>query len=228
MKKSDLSPEYLFSNYLERSLNQEEQVVFEERYASDPAFARVIDNASALAGISEKFNSPPLPLWDKSRSFGGLNRMPNASYRWFSMAAMAMSVCAMVMVLTGVQIRVDEQGVMFGTSVPQSSDTLHALVDDKLSRFHQENQILLTNYADALALQQQKSSAALTQYLLTSSRKERQADFAELVSFINDQRRDDQRFMTRQLSVLQREIDTIGHSYSQSVPATYLMSEEDE
>ena len=102
------------------------------------------------------------------------------------------------------------------------------MVDEKLNQFHTDNQLLLQNYADAMRDQQEQSAAALTHYLLSSSRQERQADFAELVSFINDQRQDDQRFMTRQLSSLQREIDSIGQGYSSTMPASYLMSEEDE
>ena len=49
---------------------------------------------------------------------------------------------------------------------------------------------------------------------MASSREERKEDFAELLTFINDQRIDDQRFYAQQFSRLQDEIDDIEIGYS--------------
>lgn len=225
-KSSKHLQDSIFSVWLEGSLNDEEQRHFDHFYETDKAFASAVNNARQVQDIAQDFDSVPLPHWDKGRLFASSPYQVKRSAPWFSFAAMAMSVGAMFLVLSGTQLRIDEHGVTF--TVANSQASLNAMVDDKLTQFHSDNQKLLQNYADAMRDQQEQSAAALTHYLLTSSRQERQADFAELVAFINDQRQDDQRFMTRQLSSLQREIDSIGQGYSSTMPANYLMSEEDE
>ena len=216
----------IFAAWLDRHLTEEEQANFEHFYSTDQAFSAAVDNAKNMRQVAQNFDSVPVPHWDKRRLFSSASYERIRTTPWFSIAAMAMSVGAMILVLSGTQLRIDSEGVTFFSATSQAS--LNALVDEKLTQFHSDNQVLLQNYADAMKEQQEQSAVALTHYLLSSSRQERQADFAELVSFINNQRQDDQRFMTRQLSSLQREINSIGQGYPSTMPANYLMSEEDE
>jgi hypothetical protein len=122
----------------------------------------------------------------------------------------ATSMLAIVMVLTGLQVRTDEGAMTISFAGKQAekqrSQEIEKLVNDKLAEFQTTQQLALTNYTQTMQQQQMDTSSQLTQYLLGASRKERREDFAELIKYVNEQRGDDQLFYVRQLNKLQQDI----------------------
>ena len=119
----------------------------------------------------------------------------------------------MVAVVSGFSVQVSEGKLTMGFQQGPSDEQVAALVNQKLNDYQQANQAMFTQYVAALQQQQQENSTQLTQYLLTSSRQERREDFAELIKFINQQRDDDQRYYARQLTQLQRDINSLDDGY---------------
>lgn len=215
--------EALLAAFLEGTLTQNQQDQFDALCQSDSDFAQRVDAASVIKNSADNFASPITPQWDKSSTFFE-HTVTKSKASWFSLSSMAMatSACALVAVLTGAQLSFDQNSIALTFSATQTKKDVDTLVAEKVATalgeqreyYQQVNQTLFKEYAQALSTQQQRSSAELTQYLLASSREERKEDFAELLTFINDQRIDDQRFYAQQFSRLQDEIDDIEIGYS--------------
>ena len=212
------NPEYLLAQWLENSLTQDERAAFEALCIKDAEFARQVEAATQLNVAVEQFSPPPMPAWDKDATFIAPDKPKWWQWQGLPVMSMAMSAAAMVMVISGFSVQVDNGRITMGfgqmTSQGPTEAEVAALVSEKLKDYQQANQAMFTQYVNALQQQQQDNSAQLAQYLLASSRQERREDFAELVQFINDQRNDDQRYYTRQLNQLQREINFIDDSYT--------------
>ncbi|GGW81321.1 hypothetical protein [Alteromonas halophila] len=199
----------LLAAWLEDSLTQAQRKAFEQLCTEDADFALRVEMAGRCFSATESFTAPAPPAWNKSATF-----TDNASPRWYQwqglpVASMAMSVLALVMVITGFRVEVSDSRLSLGFSERLDAQEVAALVEDRVDAYKQANQAVFRDYADALASQQRQSSAELTEYLLASSRKERREDFAELVKFINQQRSDDQQFYARQLHNLQQDVSAL-------------------
>ena len=212
------SPEYLFGQWLDNALTEDERNAFEDLCVSDADFAARVATATQLNVAAEQFCPPPMPAWDKNATFIAPDKPKWWQWQGLPAVSMAMSAAAMVMVLSGFSVQVQEGRVTLGfaQSAPAgpSEAEVAALVADRINDYQQANQAMFTQYVNALQQQQQESSTQLAQYLLKSSRQERREDFAELVQFINQQRDDDQRYYARQLTHLQREINAIDDGYT--------------
>lgn len=215
--------EALFAAYIDGELTHEQQEVFDAFVKTDSEFAARVESCNMLNAFADNFSAPPVPKWNKDATFFTSDETPKRA-GWFSLPgmAMAMSACAMLVVLSGARLNVSDNSIALTFSNAPDKQNVDALVAQKVAEalgeqreyYQQANQSLFKEYAQALSTQQQQSSAELTQYLLASSREERKEDFAELLKFINDQRIDDQRFYARQFSRLQDEIDDIEIGYS--------------
>ncbi len=211
--------ETLFAAFLDNTLTDKQRADFDALCISDSEFAQRVDISKRIESIADTFSAPTVPQWDKSRTFSPVYDQTRPS--WFSLSglAIATSACALLAVLTGAQFSVSEKGVELTFVSSPSASEVDALVAQKVAEtlseqrdyYQQANQTLFKEYAQALSTQQRESNAELTEYLLASSREERKQDFTELLTFINDQRIDDQRFYARQFSRLQGEIDEIGY-----------------
>ena len=212
------SPEYLFGQWLDDALTEDERSTFEALCMSDADFAARVATATQLNVAAEQFSAPPMPAWDKNATFIAPDKPKWWQWQGLPAVSMAMSAAAMVMVLSGFSVQMEDGRVTmgFGQNMPSgpSEAEVAALVADRINDYQQANQAMFTQYVNALQQQQQESSTQLAQYLLKSSRQERREDFAELVQFINQQRDDDQRYYARQLTHLQREINAIDDGYT--------------
>ena len=212
------SPEYLFGQWLDNALTEDERSAFEALCVSDADFAARVATATQLNVAAEQFSAPPMPAWDKNATFIAPDKPKWWQWQGLPAVSMAMSAAAMVMVMSGFSMQVEDGRVTmgFGQSVPKgpTEAEVAALVADRINHYQQANQAMFTQYVNALQQQQQESSTQLAQYLLKSSRQERREDFAELVQFINQQRDDDQRYYARQLTHLQREINAMDDGYT--------------
>lgn len=207
--------EELLAKWLDNSLTQTEREAFETLCTNDQSFADQVAAASHLNMMAEDFEQVAVPAWDAGATF--VHADTKRWWQWSGLPVMSLatSALAIVMVISGFQIRTGDGQLTIGfdSETPDKAE-IAALVEEKMNSYQQANQIMFGKYVDAIAAQQKESSAQLTQYLLSSSRQERREDFAELVKFINQQRDDDQRFMARQINHLQLDISALKGGYN--------------
>jgi len=206
LNKSRLSNEQLLGLWVEQQLSEPQQHEFEQRCVQDKDFGKQVQTYNLFAAQSEHYHRDEVPNWDRDSTFD----MPQKAKWWqwqgLSTLSFATSMLAIVMVLTGLQVRMDDGAMTISFADKQSTQEIDRLVDDRLAQFQQVQQVALTEYTQAMGQQQMDASTQLTQYLLGASRKERREDFAELIKYVNEQRGDDQLFYARQLNKLQQDI----------------------
>jgi hypothetical protein len=200
--------EQLLGMWLDGQLNEQQRLAFEQRCLDDESFAQQVETANVFNLHAQHYVEQDVPNWDRTLSFDRPEKAPWWHWQGLSGLSIALSVVAMVMVLTGFQVKVDEGAVTISFAAKQSNQEIERLVNDKLQQYQQDQQVAMSRFTQSLQQQQLDASGQLTQYLLTSSRKERREDFAELIKFINEQRSDDQLFYARQLNQLQQDIYT--------------------
>lgn len=198
--------EQLLGLWLDGQLNQEQRLAFEQRCVEDGSFAQQVEAANIFNLHAQQYVDQAVPDWNRAATFAPVEKAPWWHWQGLSGLSIAMSVMAMVMVVTGFQVRIDEGAVMISFADKPSNQQIERLVNDKLQLYQQEQQVAMNRFTQSLQQQQLDTSSQLTQYLLTSSRKERREDFAELIKFINEQRSDDQLFYARQLNQLQQDM----------------------
>mgnify|MGYP003625594129 FL=1 len=206
LDKPELSNQQLFGLWVEEQLSGSQQHEFEQRCVHDKDFAKQVETYNIFAVHSEHYHHDEVPNWDRESTFD----MPQKAkwWQWQGLPSLsfATSMLAIVMVLTGLQVRMEDGAMTISFADKQSTQEIDRLVDDRLAQFQQVQQLALTEYTQAMGQQQMDASAQLTQYLLGASRKERREDFAELIKYVNEQRGDDQLFYARQLNKLQQDI----------------------
>ncbi|MFC3094130.1 hypothetical protein DRW07_11645 [Alteromonas sediminis] len=200
-----ISNEALLAKWLDNALSKEEQALFEARYIEDSDFSARVDTANRVAFEVDQPGHVP-PAWDKQQTVAFSRQPSHNRWSWMPAASMAMSFAAIVMVVTGFEVNMQDGRVQMGFDLGPSQQEVAALLDEKMAQHQQNNQVLLAQYIDALQEQNRESRTELTRFLLDTSREERREDFAELIKFINEQRDDDQRFYARQLNKLEAEV----------------------
>jgi hypothetical protein len=210
MDKSELSNEQLFGLWVEQQLNEQQRNVFEQRCLDDAAFAKQVETFNMFSMQSEHYQSDEVPSWDRASTFNMPEKIKWWQWQGLPTLSFATSMLAIVMVLTGLQVRTDDGAMTISFAgkyrEQQSEQEIDKLVDVKLAEFQKTQQLALTNTIQTMQQQQMDASTQLTQYLLGASRKERREDFAELIKYVNEQRGDDQLFYVRQLNKLQQDI----------------------
>ena len=203
----ELDNETLLAKWLDNNLSKQERLVFEKRCVEDAEFSNRVETANRVAFDAQNNDVFTPPAWDKTNTIAfPRTSSPAGRWQWLPLGSMAMSVLAVVMVLSGFQIQTVNGNVQMGFNLSPSSQDIALLIDDKIAEYQATNQTLMAQYIDALQNQNAQSRTELTRFLLDTSREERREDFAELIKFINEQRDDDQRFYARQLNKLESEI----------------------
>ena len=206
LDKPELSNEQLLGLWAEQQLNEQQRHEFEQRCVEDEAFAKQVETFNMFAMQSEHYQSDEVPSWDRASTFAAPEKAKWWQWQGLATLSFATSMCAIVMVLTGLQVSTDEGAMTISFAGKQSEQEIDRLVNDRLAEFQKNQQLALTNYTQTMQQQQIDTSTQLTQYLLGASRKERREDFAELIKYVNEQRGDDQLFYVRQLNKLQKDI----------------------
>ncbi len=103
---------------------------------------------------------------------------------------------------------IDQQVAEQLTSTLTSKDNayIETLVNLKLREFAAEQQVILANYRADMSTQQQNNNLALASYVIGASRKERNEDMSDFISFFNAQRKDEQLTQKIKFKQLEREI----------------------
>ena len=204
--KSELSDEQLFGLWTEQQLSEQQRLDFEQRCLASEDFAKQVETYNTFALHSEHYQAQEVPNWDRESTFD----MPQKAkwWQWQGLPSLsfATSMCAIVMVLSGMQIRAEDGAMTISFAGKQSQQQIDKIVEQKLAEFQDTQQVALANYTQSIQQQQIDASTQLTQYLLDASRQERREDFAELIKYVNEQRGDDQLFYARQLNQLQQDI----------------------
>jgi hypothetical protein len=208
LNKSELSNEQLLGLWAEQQLSEPEQDEFEQRCVKDKNFAKQVETYNLFAAQTEHYQNDDVPNWDIDSTFDRPQKAKWWQWQGLPTLSFATSMLAIVMVLTGLQVRTEDGAMTISFAGKQSAQEIDRLVDGRLAEFQQAQQVALTEYTQAMGQQQMDTSAQLTQYLLGASRKERREDFAELIKYVNEQRGDDQLFYARQLNKLQQDIYT--------------------
>ncbi|WJG08629.1 hypothetical protein [Aliiglaciecola sp. LCG003] len=194
----------LFAAWMEDNLNPDQRQQFERLCSEDVEFNQRVQVASHGLLLAQDYQQQSVPNWQREESFD----MPDKAswWQWQGLPAFsgALSMLAIILVVSGFEARF-EQGALT-ISFSQKQPDIEQIVEQRLVEFKQDQQQALANYALSLREQQLDASTQLTNYLLSSSRKERREDFGELIKFINEQRSDDQLFYARQLNQLEQEI----------------------
>lgn len=207
---STLTNEQLFGYWLDGELTDQQRLVFEQRCIEDESFAKQVETANMFAMQVEHYQSEPVPNWDRGQTFERPEKVRWWQWQGLPTLSFATSMCAIVMVLSGLQVRMNNGAMTISFTEQQNEQEIERLVTEKLAErlaeFQDTQQLALNNYSQSLQQQQMDTSTQLTQYLLGASRKERREDFAELIKYVNEQRGDDQLFYARQLTKLQQDI----------------------
>jgi hypothetical protein len=210
LDKPELSNEQLFGLWVEQRLNEQQRQKFEQLCLEDEAFAKQVETFNMFSMRSEHYQSDEVPNWDRASTFDAPQKVKWWQWQGLPTLSFATSMLAIVMVLTGLQVRTHEGAMTISFAgkyrEQQSEQEIDNLVNDRLVEFQETQQLALTNYTQTMQQQQMDTSTQLTQYLLGASRKERREDFAELIKYVNEQRGDDQIFYARQLNKLQKDI----------------------
>lgn len=198
----------IFGNWLEGKLTPQQRPEFERLCAEDEAFSQQVEAANAMMMQAESYKPEAVPDWDRTSTFEQVKA--SKWWHWQGLPALSLgtSMLAIVMVLSGLEVRTDDGAMTISFAGQQDSKKIEKMVTDKLNEYQQNQQVAMNTFAQSLQQQQLDASGQLTQYLLTSSRQERREDFAELIKFVNEQRNDDQLFYARQLNKLQEDIYT--------------------
>ena len=204
-EQTELTNKELFAKWLDNQLSKQERLIFEKRCIDDPDFSAKVETANRVAFDAQNAESFAPPAWDKSQTIAFSRAPQNTSWHWWPMSSMAMSLLAIVFVVSGFQIRTNDSNLQMGFNLSPSTQDIATLIDDKIADYQATNQTLMAQYIDALQTQNTQSRTELTRFVLETSREERREDFADLIKFINEQRDDDQRFYARQLNKLESE-----------------------
>ena len=208
-QQPELSNQRLLASWLDNSLTDDQQQEFENRCVQDEGFSQQVEAANMFAMQAEHYHAGEVPNWDRDMTFDQPEKAKWWQWQGLSTLSFATSICAIVMVITGLQVNMDDGAMTISFAGKQHAQEVERLVNDKLAEFQQNQQLALTTYAQSMQQQQLDASTQLTQYLLTASRKERREDFVELIKHVNEQRGDDQLFYARQLNKLQKDIYAI-------------------
>ena len=177
----ELNKAELLAAWLEGTLNESQRQQFETLCSEDEAFSAQVEGANQFLMEAENYQPQQAPEWDRESTFS----MPDKPkwWQWQGLPAFSMgtSLMAIVMVMSGFQMTVEEGAMTISFASGKSDAQIQALVDDKLTDFQQNQQLALANYAQTMQQQQLDTNTQLTNYLLSSSRKERREDFAELI-----------------------------------------------
>ena len=142
-----------------------------------------------------------VPNWNRAAAFeentnrAGIKFEEASWWHWQSYGGLAfatsLSVIALFSVFINKGVSLDQQTIVMLVK-EQVAQQLDVEVNRKLREFASEQQVVLANYKAELSERQEKNNLQLAGYVISSARSERQEDMADFVSFISEQRKDEQ------------------------------------
>ncbi|SFB78908.1 hypothetical protein [Pseudoalteromonas denitrificans] len=164
---------------------------------ADPIFRELYNNATHWQSQDKGYEQTQVPQWDKERTWFEKSDTKSLVFNlnWLNSAMLAMSVLLSTLVVTNTQFEVSEQG--FSITFNQISKQEQQLDDLKvmLSQIQQEN-----------GLQAWK----MAQQAIDTGRTERREDINTLITYLKDQRLQDQTLIKLQLNDLAEQVEHQG------------------
>ncbi len=222
--------EQLFEQWLSGDLDLNQQQQIEQELSQDPIWKERMNRARQIDFLASTKEPVQVPNWDRGATYTADN---TSWWGWQGLPAMSMafSCLALALVIFKVEVAVNDSGLLvsFGGQVEQEQQQVVKLVDDKLAQFAQEQAVLLANFSVDQANMQQQGNLQLATYILDTSRQERKEDISDFVTYINQQRKDDQvlhRIRYRQLEEAINYQSTVLNNPEISIePASWLVEE---
>ncbi len=216
-KKTD--DEQVFLNWLEGK--EQQQKMQNEQWQQRVSTA---NSARHQVAVEHQQN---VPHWDRGAAFS-TEHQPWWQWRALPAMSMAFSILAVALVLFKVELVIQPEGVMlsFSGDIKAKNDAeIAKLVNVKLREFAAEQQVMLANYATDFTTKQQESNLQLASYVIGATRQERKEDMNDFISYINEQRKDENLTQKIKFNQLERKIDRT--SYQNSTNKNSLNKSED-
>lgn len=222
--------EQLFEQWLSGDLDSKQHQRAEQELSKDALWQERMNSARHIDFLASTKEPVQVPNWDRGTTY---TTDKSSWWNWQGLPAMSMafSCLALVLVIFKVEVVVNDSGLLvnFGGQVEQEQQQVVKLVDDKLAQFAQEQALLLANFSVEQANMQQQGNLQLATYILDTSRQERKEDISDFVTYINQQRKDDQvlhRIRYRQLEQAINYQSTVLNNPDISIePASWLVEE---
>lgn len=187
----------LLSAWMEGPISAADEMELRTFAEHDDELARIMAMSEELQNRASNYDLQQVPEWDRNRTW----RPPESQSRWsfkgLSLASMAMSLCAMIMVLSNFHIELSDQQLKFGFG--SEADSQQEL-DIKLAEIKAEQDKKLYELARELKIQQLEANAKLVDYVLTSNRESREQEISSLISYLEKQRKSDFNYINSELA----------------------------
>ncbi|XQW85776.1 hypothetical protein ACOYR1_03290 [Thalassotalea piscium] len=187
-------------NHSEQKLSQwldqqsDDLALNESLTEGDPKWQERANTANYIAHQVEVTPEHEVPDWDRSSTFIQ-NKTPWWQWRGLPAMSMVFSFFALSLVIFNVDFTLKEGAMIIsfsGNDTAKQQADIESLIDQKLQRFANEQQVVLANYAADIKVKQQDNNLQLASYILSASRQERKEDISDFVQYINEQRADEQ------------------------------------
>ena len=163
-----------------------------------PECAEVCAQASALTRMGEQWQDVEVPEWHRNRF---AVKPPVQNSHWMNWAAMAASLCAVMLVVFQMEVSTDNGlTVSFGGSL--SEQRLEQSLAAAMETYRQEQDLQLTTFLADFADRQELSNQLLLSEWSDQNRQERREDLDFIMSAWEDQRYQDQRQNNRRFDTL--------------------------
>jgi hypothetical protein len=142
-----------------------------------------------------------VPNWNRASAFEQHSSSLGAQFKstpWWHFqgyGGLAFATSLSIVALLGVYLNKNEnvdQHTIAMLVKEQVTQQLEVEVNRKLREFASEQQVILANYKAELSERQEKNNLQLAGYVMSTTRIERKEDLTDFVSFISEQRKDEQ------------------------------------
>ncbi len=184
---------------------------------------------SLVNEITQKVNLEKeyeVPNWNRAEAFeqhsnsAGYKEEQAPWWHWQGVGGLAfaasLSIIALLSVFVSKNDSLDQQAIA-RLIKEQVAQQLDVEVNRKLREFASEQQVILANYKVELSERQEKNNLQLAGYVMSSTRNERKEDLADFITFINEQRKDEQLDQKIRFQQLEQAIGYHKASYSRNL-----------
>jgi len=171
--------------------------------ANDPQWLSRFETASALQQLARQVDYSPVPQLDVSTMYRQQwGRRPVASNNWWPKLSIPMSVLAVVISISPLQLQVKSGSV----ALSWQQDASHEL-QQQLASYKTEQQQYLQQQLQLQQQQQTSQLVLLKDYLTETEQKNRRGDMLELVEYLNQQRQADWQYWQDNVQPSQARLD---------------------
>jgi hypothetical protein len=189
--------EALLSAWLDGNISEQDERELRALAANDKALQTVLAMDVELKNRALITETQSVPDWDRDATWLASQKQKSWNGRAFSMLSMAMSLCAMVLVLSNFQVEVRDRKLSFGFGAGENAQQE---LDIKLAELRAEQDRKLYEFAQEMKIQQLEANAKLVDYVLTSNRESRDQELNSLISYLEQQRKSDFNYINNELA----------------------------